>query len=308
MMSIRKGGQAMNETLCGKSCEQCGWREPHQCLGCQAGPGNVDTGDCPVARCCYEKGHATCSTCGFRIDCRLLREKETMPMQRQTAWEVKVARQQWHAKHAPLLGKWLWIMFWLIIPGFIANVMKQNSILTWAPWLRIPGEILGFLCTLAGVFILWQLRNVEVRYRTAAICNLVSGAILLLLNLLPGDETSPVMMALSLVILIPAMAVSLYASYLTYHAHAAVLHGLHDELAEKWKRLWKWELGLILGLFACLLLLIISGILGLLALLVDAVGLLVVGILRLVYLYKTAQHFRDYAVAERIGLPDETTV
>lgn len=46
----------------------------------------------------------------------------------------------------------------------------------------------------------------------------------------------------------------------------------------------------------------ISAILGLLVLLADAIGLLVVGIVKLVYLYRTAQRFREYQPA---ALPKE---
>ena len=42
---------------------------------------------------------------------------------------------------------------------------------------------------------------------------------------------------------------------------------------------------------------LISAILGLLAMLADAIGLLVVGIVKLVYLYRTAKRFREYQPA-----------
>ena len=55
--------------------------------------------------------------------------------------------------------------------------------------------------------------------------------------------------------------------------------------------------GLLLGLFGCIFLALISAILGLLAMLADAIGLLVVGIVKLVYLYRTAKRFREYQPA-----------
>ena len=47
----------------------------------------------------------------------------------------------------------------------------------------------------------------------------------------------------------------------------------------------------------CIFLALISAILGLLAMLADAIGLLVVGIVKLVYLYRTAKRFREYQPA-----------
>ena len=72
---------------------------------------------------------------------------------------------------------------------------------------------------------------------------------------------------------------------------------LNPELAGKWRLLWKWWIGLLLGLFGCIFLALISAILGLLAILADAIGLLVVGIVKLVYLYRTAKRFREYQPA-----------
>ena len=62
-----------------------------------------------------------------------------------------------------------------------------------------------------------------------------------------------------------------------------------------WKSLtrsWRGSGGCF-GIFLAL----ISAILGLLAMLADAIGLLVVGIVKLVYLYRTAKRFREYQPA-----------
>jgi len=94
----------------------------------------------------------------------------------------------------------------------------------------------------------------------------------------------------------------LCATYQEFYAHAEVLEELDPELAGKWRLLWKWWIGLLLGLFGCIFLALISAILGLLVLLADAIGLLVVGIVQLVYLYRTAKRFREYQPA---ALPKE---
>ena len=93
------------------------------------------------------------------------------------------------------------------------------------------------------------------------------------------------------------MVLELCAAYQEFYAHAEVLEELDPELAGKWRLLWKWWIGLLLGLFGCIFLALISAILGLLAMLADAIGLLVVGIVKLVYLYWTAKRFREYQPA-----------
>lgn len=291
----------MNETLCGKSCEQCDWREPHQCPGCQAGPGNVHTGQCEIAKCCREKGHTTCETCGFQANCQLLRGKDAEPEQRQRDMEAQAARARWHAEQAPVLGKWLWIRFWLIIPSMLSAVLTNIDRIAWA------GDVLNMLTAFVAAWVLWQLRNVADRYRIAAICGFVLAAITIPVNWITGQQLSGDGRALLLLALLPLGGVSLYATYQQYMAHADVLTGLDGVLAGKWRSLWMWEIGFLLGMIGCIILAFISGILGALALIACAVGLVVVSILGIVYLYRTAQLFRNF-VEERGALPDEAAL
>ncbi|MBE5710423.1 MAG: hypothetical protein EGR51_11075 [Oscillibacter sp.] len=153
--------------------------------------------------------------------------------------------------------------------------------------------MLAFLISLAYGVLLWQLREAAGRYRTAALCYLAGGIIsgVLLLPAIP--EGNWLWWLLSL----PVMVLELCAAYQEFYAHAEVLEELDPELAGKWRLLWKWWIGLLLGLFGCIFLALISAILGLLAILADAIGLLVVGIVKLVYLYRTAKRFREYQPA-----------
>jgi hypothetical protein len=95
---------------------------------------------------------------------------------------------------------------------------------------------------------------------------------------------------------IPAAIIALVGEYNEYMGHSAVLTGVDNELSEKWEVLWKWYIGLFLGMFGCILLMLIIPILGAIALIGAAIGLVVVGILKLVYLYRTAKLFREYPV------------
>ena len=53
--------------------------------------------------------------------------------------------------------------------------------------------------------------------------------------------------------------------------------------------------GLLAGLFGCLLLVLIAGLLGALVMLAVSIGIVAVAVLKLVYLYRTAQVFRGYS-------------
>ena len=282
-------------TFCGKDCDSCTWREVQGCPGCGEGTGRSFSGDCQIAACCREKGHESCETCNFLGNgCMKYRSRDDAPVVRQQVVERKLERQKWLHENAPMLGKWLWVLFWLVIPRLAANLMTNENVLKAAPGLQVPGEVLGLLCAAAYAWCLWQLRQQGARYRRAAICNFaLAGANVLTMGLV-GVETSLGKAALALLILLPMMAVSLYSTYQEYQAHAEVLDGLDDELAENWRKLWKWEVGFLLGIVGCLLLVIISAMLGLMALIVVVIGLIVVSILKLVYLYRMAKFFREY--------------
>ncbi|MDR3119841.1 MAG: DUF3795 domain-containing protein [Clostridiales bacterium] len=60
------------QSRCGLLCKWCSYRESHSCRGCVETNGNPFHGECPVAKCCQDKGYAHCGECGD-IPCELLR-------------------------------------------------------------------------------------------------------------------------------------------------------------------------------------------------------------------------------------------
>lgn len=288
------------EGFCGKNCETCTWRERLACPGCQEGPGRPFSGDCGIAACCREKGHAACGTCAHLAGCPKRMGRDRAPGERQLRAETEVQRRREQDRRAPVLGKWLWLLFWLVIPSVLGNLMSNETVTEVLPGLRAPGEVLNLLCMLAYGFILWQLRQLEDGYRTAAVCCAVSAVAGTLLECLRGTVEDGIV----LLLILPVLGVKLYGTYREYTAHAAMLDGADDGLAAKWRLLWKWEIGLLLGMFGCVVLAIFSALLGLLVLLADFIGIIVVSVLRLVYLYRTAKLFRDHIPSETEALPE----
>ena len=264
------------EGICGRMCDACTWKEQLDCPGCQDGPGRRFSGGCPIADCCREKGHTACVTCTFSTGCALRRRD--MPQNRLWAVEAERERRARLDRNAPVLAKWLWLLFWLVIPSVFSNILTMDTVAGAFPTAGVVGNVLAFLISLAYGVLLWQLREAAGRYRTAALCYLAGGIIsgVLLLPAIP--EGNWLWWLLSL----PVMVLELCAAYQESYAHAEVLEELDPELAGKWRLLWKWWIGLLLGLFGCIFLALISAILGLLAMLADAIGLLVVGIVKLV--------------------------
>lgn len=191
---------------------------------------------------------------------------------------------------ASFLGKWLWIMFWLFIPSMIASVMVNENVVSILPVLYYPGEILQLICQIAYGILLIKVSVYDSRYK-------ISGTILIVITILSfivnyvfysNDD-------LYLVMLIPLGVAGLVGEYFEYTAHSCVLEEFDSVTSAKWKKLWIWYIGSF-GVFlaSIVAVFILSPIIGLLIMFVSAIAIIVVSILKLVYLYRTAKTFRDY--------------
>ena len=283
----------MAETYCGKTCAECTKKEQLNCSGCKVGPGRQFGGDCELSKCVRDKGHETCDTCSFKGNCGTLRSRESMPDYRIRKIEAEEQRKAAIAKRAPVLGKWLWIIFWLVIPSSIGSIMAHETTAKILPGLFIPGQIINAICSLIYGAILLKLGSEEDRYRTAGICALIAGASSALAAMINGGSDGATWI---LIFTIPAAIVAIVGEYNEYMAHSAVLSGVDNELSEKWEVLWKWYIGLFAGIFGSILLMLIFPVLGAIAVIGATIGTVVVSILKLVYLYRTAKIFREYPV------------
>ena len=281
----------MAETYCGKTCAECSKREELNCQGCKTGPGRQFGGDCELAKCIRSKGHESCDTCNFKGNCGTYRSRDSMPDYRIRKIEAEEMRKAAIAKRAPILGKWLWIIFWLIIPSSIGSIMAHETTAKILPGLFMPGQIINAICSLTYGAILLKLGSEEERYRTAGICALIAGGVSAVVAIITGTAEEATW---TLLFTLPAAVVAMVGEYNEYMAHSAVLSGVDNELSEKWELLWKWYIGLFLGMFGCIIVMLIAPVLGAIAILGCAIGTVVVGILKLVYLYRTAKIFREY--------------
>lgn len=281
----------MSDTFCGKTCEGCEYQERLNCPGCRVGPGRRLYGDCRIAKCCIEKGHQNCVTCGFYESCGNLRGKHRMAENRHKSIESAKAREEAVAKCAPILGKWLWILFWLVIPSTIASFLTNENIASVIPGNLLPGRILDAAVTLAYGLVLLKLSRLEQQYQAAAGCTLLCGIVDVVLAVIVGGGEQPNWV---LAITLPAAAVSMVGVYKEFMAHSAAVSWVDSDLAEHWETLWKVFIGLYCALFGSIVVFFISQILGALILLAAAIGILVVSVMRLVLLYQTAKAFRTY--------------
>lgn len=205
-------------------------------------------------------------------------------------------REPFPTEHALLLGKYLTALLWIMLASVLAGLVTNRT-----------GGVLNAVKLLAQClatgWVLLQLSPVHSGYRLAGILEISQGVIGFVTELIPTDRSSA---GLLILLLLPSLVLSFITLYQEYNAHADVMESVDGAFADKWRALWKWTVGLLIGLFVGLLLMLLSAGFGLLMLLLDAIGLVVTVVLYAVYLWRMAKHFRLEEVQE--GVSNEITL
>ena len=278
----------MAETYCGKTCADCAGRAQLNCPGCKVGPAQRFQCECDLAKCCQEKCHTTCDSCSVISRCGLYRSREHMPEYRIKRQQLDAEQAQNTAKRAPFLGKWLWLLFWLIVPSSLASIGSLEVIAAWSPGLYWGATVLGLVCELCYGLILLRISSEESCYKTAGICCLVLTGINIAAPLFGANNLLPPILAIA------SLVFAVLRIYYEIQAHASVVDGTNDELAMYWRTLWKWLLGAYLAIGGSFVLMLFSALLGSIVLICAAIVVLIARIAELVLLYRTAKWFRNY--------------
>ena len=257
----------MKDTYCGKICEECIEREKINCFGCE--------GNCDIGKCCKNRDRESCDGCAFKSSCVILEKAPTMT-------EYKLKKEK-----APFFTKWLTYLFWLVVPNVISNIMTNNTFETNAPGIYFIGNIINIIVVFIYAFILLQLSKEEKLYKNAVICRGITilTAILLLLT----DVNSII-----IITGIAAIVFMFIGEYYEYKAHSHVLVGIDDVLSEKWNNLWKWYIGVIVTVVFGMFFMIISIFLGALVALAGTIGIIIVSIMKIIYIYRMSKLFEEY--------------
>lgn len=288
----------MAETYCGKNCSECAEYQNSLCPGCRQGPGSWLGNDCDIAQCARDKGCATCLGCDSEKTCILCAGASVMPERRKQRAAAKEAGQALRRQHKNV-GKWLWIYFWMFIPSLIAAFMSYNIFVRTLFALRLPGEILCILIGIVQCVLLFLLSKEEKNYGYAAWA-MVPVIVISVPDVIYHAgyfKTSPSLTHILAIMSLLAAASTAVMSYFECKANRNVLTDVDARLSEKWRKLWgQYRIAWIL-LFAsgALVLIRITAVkvLGGMVLVAANIGMIVVGIQRLIYLYKTAKLFRE---------------
>lgn len=205
------------------------------------------------------------------------------------------ARTPWIQERAKVFGKWMWIYFWVsivtIIPGGIAAVEEMSETGT------IIGTLIGWCLSAVLVYAMFQLGRVQDRLRTCAILNAVALAAQIILHFVNSEMLTDLWD-------IPSIIMGLVVSYQLMHGCGDALAGVDNEQSNKWYRLWKWYVGLLIGGVVAVPAVIFlaafgentfQAVIAVIALLAWVCMLLVQVVKEYVYIYRTAKIFRGIA-------------
>ncbi len=196
---------------------------------------------------------------------------------------------------ADYYGKWFWILFWFLIvfnvltffvDGTLFDIFKELSFLVLA---------VSAVNQVGYALILMKMSEFHENYKKASKYLLIAAIVYLMAQLLLnyGDlaEFSTMFSLITAII-------GFFAQKQELLSHEDVLLEYDLELSKRWGALWKWTLRMIMLIVATLVVMLLLPLVGLLMLLGYAVGMFVIGVLKIVTLYKTAMFFKKYTVQE----------
>lgn len=206
--------------------------------------------------------------------------------------ELNVNQMQTERKpgvNVALLAKWMRILFWLIIISTAANLLTSENVTNAAPPLASAGQILNIAANVAYGVVLLKIASESMNYRNSAICRFITAAVAI--AVIPISDNTEFFIAIPVVIL--SIVMDMVGEYYEFMGHAEVLRGADRTLSYKWLTLWKWYIGTFLGMIGGTVLAVMIPLIGLIVVLASAVGTLVISIVKIVYIYKTAGVFRN---------------
>ena len=138
-------------------------------------------------------------------------------------------------EHRELLQKWLKVLFYAQIASMAITAINAVTYLD---------NITAWILKAVNVMVVWslfQLKDVNPRYRTSAITKFVV--------LICGLLTAPVntQLGLSSILLLIGSGCSWVTTYQEYHGHGELVAEMDSKLAKRWKDLFVWEVAIALG-------------------------------------------------------------
>ncbi|NLT11246.1 MAG: hypothetical protein GXY06_02385 [Clostridiaceae bacterium] len=193
------------------------------------------------------------------------------------------------AKASTLLHNCILMLFWLFIPSVISSVLSRIDSMLWL------GTIISGVTSLAYAFVLFRLRKLDRYYDSAAklhLCSSLLSILTIAILLMTLYNDLPGLFVLSLVLTLIVLIISILETYSEFTAHSNVSSNVSNHISTEWDQLWKWYIGLIIANTVVNILPIFTSAFKVIVLILAGIGSLVIGIIRLILLYRTAKLFR----------------
>lgn len=279
---------------CGKSCDSCLHRQELNCPGCiHQSPASLSH-TCEIAQCCWTMNYGQCRDCQYFDGCYKRQKREQMAASTARQRRMDEERRTRLNARAREIGNKLWILFWLTIPIMIGNLLSDSGGSPIASVIGWVGLLVSFGCTLAQILILIRLGRVSHHYKISGWCSvglMLLGALMIILGYLITDTglaSTPI-----IIVSLVDLSLSLLKLYHYYHGHMDILSGYDNNLQARWEQIWNWNLVCLLTFGGSIVFMFISVIASLLTL-ASSIGIIVLAVVEMVFLYKTAAFFHTY--------------
>ena len=190
-------------------------------------------------------------------------------------------------RRAPLLGKWLWILFWITIASLGINALTGETAVALIPALEIPGRVCSYLFQFFVIYVLFVISKEHHFFKYAALLSCGCFVINILAVFITEDQ-----IWLLLLIALFQVAMALLADYYEYKANAEVVLVVDGRISDQWDNFWNWMLYSSIGVAVSLFLVFLIPGLGAILSVVSSIALIVARVKKIICMYRSAEAFR----------------
>lgn len=306
----------MADTYCGKSCEKCELKKESKCSGCKVTPfGLIDQArsKCEIASCCKKEECIVCTNCRQVSACRLYANRDGMSQKfayiatssgGSTGTSAGISTEasrdyvvdEYEIRKAQRTRDWMEVLNFTLIAILIIGVV--GSIVTAIfPDFSLLNALLSFTGMIVMIVALFKLGDYEDGYNRAAVFQILAivASFLRVVFLVLG--ANPVF---ALLCSTSATVFGIIALINEVKAHSEILRKVDSQLSAKWdKYLSMLYVSVVIGIvcFVAYVIALFSASLACMivpVLLVLGGGIIVLGIMRLVYTALTMNALRRY--------------
>ena len=314
----------MGNSYCGKNCDDCLDKAEVGCPGCKSGPGKESGALCEIANCCNGRLSTGCATCTSNASCGLFAERETMVQKwngnRDSAaartvisgstmeiagdsyGEQRTGRSR-DRHNAPLLRTSLLAIFWLFLLGGTGNVLSNENLFGSIPAIIVIGSLLNLGASIAQAVLMIRLGQEEDAYKIAGICMMVATGLAFVgggitgyfgvVMKFSGLKSGGIGLVFGILLVLAAVVLEVIGGYQFLVANARVVERRDAALSERWYVMSKLFFVVLGGIIVVPILMFLLKLFGIILLFLYIVGVLAFGVCEYVFLYQTANRFRE---------------